>query len=118
MIILQGNGNTITLPNPDYPNSQIVNVKTNFKHAMSGLIYSTRYTQASKNFIIPLKGLLKNKLYELVDFLIATKGWEVTYIDEESVIRTGYITSDPTEFQSVEGGNLDYDVELTFEETN
>lgn len=123
MIIFQGRGLTLELPNPDYPNTLNVNVKTKFKHAMDGGIYSTKFTIPIRKFLLPLKSIFRAKVNEVLAFLIATKGYQVQYIDEYNIPRVGKIITNPSTFENTNqrnasGTSFSYDIELEFEEGN
>ena len=101
----------LVLPNPQYPNTNTVNVKTSFDHTMDGQMVSYKYTPAADDFLISVKGLTKNKKDEAYEFIRLNAACLIKYTDEESVEFNGYIK--PEDIVIEEDGEA-YTLEFTF----
>ena len=118
MIMFAYNTSILILPNPQYGDAKLVNVKTMFDHAMDGGIYSFRYTEADDKFDLPIRGVMHSKKDEVVIFLKYSAGQTVVYTDEAGDIHNVRIISDPVKFTCTGRGynsTYMYDFNLTLE---
>lgn len=113
MITLQHNGNLLLLPNPQFPNTDTVNIKIKVAHSMDGTIYTTRYTPHSDNFLINVIGLTKDKKDQSIDFFDTVSGETVTYTAEDGTVYNGYVRVQEIVFNQV---SRRYELSIKFEE--
>lgn len=114
MIVFQYNAETLVLPNATKDEELSVNVKTKFKHAMSGDIWSTRSTSASRSFELFFTEIAKSKYEEVMVFFTLSSGQTVTYIDKDGVSFLGKVVTDTYDFQESGRGHI-FDFSFIFE---
>ncbi|HPT70875.1 MAG TPA: hypothetical protein PLE74_01175 [Candidatus Cloacimonadota bacterium] len=118
MILFSYDTYNLILPNPQYGEAKIVNVKTMFDHAMDGKIYSFRYTPPADKFELPIKGVMGSKKDEVIEFLKASAGQILVYTDEFGTEHNVRVISDPIEFTCIGRGYNNmyaYDFTITLE---
>ena len=111
MIVLQYFSDILILPNPQYPNTNTIDIKTSFDHTMDGQMVSYRYTPSADDFLISVKGLTQNKKDEAYAFILRNAACQFRYTDEGSRVYTGYIK--PEDIVIEEDGDR-YLLEFTF----
>lgn len=84
----------IQLRDPLFQNAQILDVNTIFKTAMDGSIRSRRGEQTTR-LNLRFTEITRRKAMEFRDFVIATAGQKLRYIDFNSVSWYGYIITEP-----------------------
>lgn len=75
---------SIELKDPELGDGQNLDIKTNFKKAMSGHIYSTIKTPGTTILNWTFVNLSRNKTIELEDFLIFAAGKNIDIVDHDS----------------------------------
>ena len=111
MIIFQYQSAILTLPNPQYPNTNTVELKTHFDHTMDGRLVSYKYTPPADSYLISIKGISKNKKDKAYNFLRLNASCLIRYTDEEGQIFLGYVKPEDISFE--EDGDV-YTLEFTF----
>ena len=111
MITLQYNSAFVALPNPQYPNTNTVELKTHFDHTMDGRMVSYRYTPAADTFTLNIVGISKNKKDKAYNFLRLNASCLIRYTDEEGNIFLGYIAPEDISFE--ENGDM-YNLKFSF----
>lgn len=91
----------IQLRNPELADSELINIRTQVRQAMSGDIHSFRRTPATRNLLLSFTELSKPKVQELIDFLTTSAGDEIQYTDYSAVVWRGYILTNPAEFATI-----------------
>ena len=103
----------IALPDPQHGNTESVEIKTEFRRALSGKVYSFIYTPDTATHTFSLSKLTREKKNELLTFLRSCVGVSVRYKDWNGV---WYKIKFKMPETRVEGSGTDvYDVSLTFE---
>ena len=95
---------TVTLPNPVLGDNDQVNIKTKFKTAMDGTVYSYLNTPAITKFLLTFTNVstaLVTQLKEVIDNGAITGSLgSYTYVDYDGVSHTVQIVNNPLEITS------------------
>ncbi len=110
---------TLDLPNPDLGDSDTLRVKTRFKYAMSGRIYSFVETPATRRALWVFNTISDCSDYstytEIVTFLKAYAGYQLKIEDHFGNTWTGIIMNNPKEV--IARNQEFYTITLEFEGT-
>jgi len=115
---------SVTLPNPELGNSEILDLKDRFHIAMSMRVYSYFHTPAVMKLLMTFKTLTWMQKEALITFIDATDGEIITLVNWLGETFAGRITNEPMVFASHAGGfitNSDnqspdfYNVTINFE---
>lgn len=96
-VVFMRGTDVIHLPSPEFGDSETLGMNVGSGVAMDGGFYTYVRTPVRKTHNMSFSDLTRAKVEELVDFLIANQGEEVTFVDLLSVSWKGFITTDPNE---------------------
>jgi len=111
MITFINSNGALVLPNPQYPNTDSVDIKILVSHSMDGAIHTTKYTPNNDTFLIPIRGVTKNKKDQIVDFFNLNSGELLNYTDENGQLYSGYIKIEDVEF-SEDSRRYNFDIKF------
>ena len=100
MISFSSGGYSIDLPNPELGDSEQYNIKTKFKMAMTGAVFSYKNTPVSSRLLLSFTNLTDANKTALKTFIEDVIGSVITYVDYLSQTWTGYIITNPFEIDT------------------
>lgn len=116
MITFSGGGSSLILPNPQLNDREAIDLRFVYRRMMSGRIRSYKLGPPITVLEIEFANLNRPKVAEVIQFLNATAGKELTYKDYRDVIWRGKLTTLP--FEANHSAIRDNRFRLTFEGRN
>lgn len=98
MISFLAPGRNIVLKDPSLADLRQTTVSVSINTMMSGVVRTRRSTPATTALRLTFKEVTRAKTIEMRDFIVATLGEQVRYIDYDGVSWLGYIITEPNSF--------------------